>query len=123
MSGWEKINVMGVQLTYVMIQDQTTGFSQNLICYMHRRLYTYFLFIKESADFALSEPSRSGLGENHFHGCTTDIHHDSRPTNGEKIHKNYYGTKAILTLRYMYMYICIFSIKECTLSRFCTQLA
>ena len=35
-------------------------------------------------DFAHSQPSGSGLGENQYHGCTNDVHSNSRPKSSEK---------------------------------------
>ena len=61
-----------------------------------------------SPDFACGQPSRSGLGENHCHGCTNDAHYDSGPTNSEKTKtftKFNIASKAILSLLYMYMYL------------------
>ena len=52
--------------------------------FMHRRLCSYFLSRSvQSPHFAYNQPSRSGLGKNHCHVCTTDLHHDSGLTNSK----------------------------------------
>ena len=121
---------MGVQVLYFPIQDQQTvkkkkiftltNISNNVIKTLALLHVSSLSRGVHSPTFAHGQPSMLGLTENHFHGHTNTMHPNSGPKKA-RIYLHLWKISDIL-LR-LYSYFAIFSIKGCTHSKFCIQLA